>query len=38
MKPFLDAYWIPFHYKLFTDEDYMGLSKDQNGFEILDAV
>lgn len=29
---------VPFHYKLFTDEDYMGLKKDQNGFEILDDV
>lgn len=29
---------VPFHYKLFTDEDYMGLTKDQNGFEILDEV
>lgn len=29
---------IPFHYKLFTDEDYMGLTKDQNGFEIMDEV
>lgn len=29
---------IPFHYKLFTDEDYMGSSKDQNGFAILDTL
>lgn len=29
---------IPFHYKMFTDEDYMGLSKNQDGFEILDKV
>jgi len=29
---------VPFHYKLFTDEDYMGLKKDQNGFEILNDV
>lgn len=26
---------VPFHYKLFTDEDYMGLNSKQNGFEIL---
>ncbi|MDR3061848.1 MAG: glycoside hydrolase family 5 protein, partial [Dysgonamonadaceae bacterium] len=29
---------IPFHYKLFTDEDYMGLSSGQNGFEIMDTL
>ena len=29
---------IPFHYKLFTDEDYMGLSSNQNGFEIMDTL
>lgn len=29
---------IPFHYKLFTDEDFMGETKNQNGFEILDEV
>lgn len=29
---------IPFHYKLFTDEDYMGLSAGQDGFEMLDRV
>lgn len=29
---------IPFHYKLFTDEDYMGRMNNQNGFEILDRV
>lgn len=27
---------IPFHYKLFTDEDYMGLSSGQDGFKRLD--
>ena len=27
---------IPFHYKLFTDEDYMGLTSDQDGFKRLD--
>jgi aryl-phospho-beta-D-glucosidase BglC (GH1 family) len=29
---------VPFHYKLFTDEDYMGITGKQNGFEILDNV
>ena len=29
---------IPFHYKLFTDEDFMGETKNQNGLEILDEV
>jgi len=29
---------VPFHYKLFTDEDYMGLNSDQDGFKRLDDV
>jgi hypothetical protein len=29
---------VPFHYKLFTDEDYMGMSKAQNGFEVIDSL
>lgn len=29
---------IPFHYKLFTHEDYMGLSHDQDGFQRLDSL
>jgi hypothetical protein len=29
---------IPFHYKLFTDEDYMGLSNNQDGFQRLDSL
>ena len=29
---------IPFHYKLFTDEDYMGLNSRQNGFELIDQL
>jgi endoglucanase len=29
---------IPFHYKLFTDEDYMGLKSSQNGFELIDRL
>lgn len=29
---------LPFHYKLFTDEDYMGLTKDQDGFARMDSV
>ncbi len=29
---------LPFHYKLFTDEDYMGLSSAQDGFARVDSV
>jgi len=29
---------IPFHYKLFTDEDFMGLTNRQDGFEIMDQL
>lgn len=29
---------VPFHYKLFTDEDYMGLTVAQDGFERLDRL
>ncbi|MDO4319589.1 MAG: glycoside hydrolase family 5 protein [Bacteroidales bacterium] len=29
---------LPFHYKLFTDEDYMGLTADQDGFARIDSV
>lgn len=29
---------LPFHYKLFTDEDYMGRSTDHDGFERIDSV
>lgn len=29
---------LPFHYKLFTDEDYMGLSSRQDGFARIDSV
>lgn len=29
---------IPFHYKLFTYEDYMGYNKPERGFELLDRV
>ncbi|PXV65476.1 aryl-phospho-beta-D-glucosidase BglC (GH1 family) [Dysgonomonas alginatilytica] len=29
---------IPFHYKMFTDEDYMGLTANKNGFEMIDQV
>ncbi len=29
---------LPFHYKLFTDEDYMGLSANQDGFQRIDSV
>lgn len=29
---------LPFHYKLFTDEDYMGLTSSQDGFARVDSV
>lgn len=29
---------LPFHYKLFTDEDYMGLVSGQDGFARMDSV
>ena len=29
---------LPFNYKLFTDEDYMGLTSHQDGFERMDSV
>ncbi|MCE1199744.1 MAG: glycoside hydrolase family 5 protein [Marinilabiliales bacterium] len=29
---------VPFHYKLFTHEDYMGLSTGQDGFTRLDSL
>lgn len=29
---------LPFHYKLFTDEDYMGLTANQDGFQRMDQV
>ena len=29
---------IPFHYKLFTHEDYMGSNNPQRGFQLLDQV
>ena len=29
---------LPFHYKLFTDEDYMGRTVAQDGFERVDSV
>ncbi len=29
---------LPFHYKLFTDEDYMGLPSAQDGFARVDSV
>ena len=29
---------IPFHYKLFTNEDYMGLSHNQDGFQRIDSL
>lgn len=29
---------LPFHYKLFTDEDYMGVTVNQDGFSRVDSV
>lgn len=29
---------LPFHYKLFTDEDYMGMTVNQDGFARVDSV
>lgn len=29
---------LPFHYKLFTDEDYMGLAAGQDGFTRIDSL
>ena len=29
---------LPFHYKLFTDEDYMGLTSAQDGFARIDSA
>ncbi len=29
---------LPFHYKLFTDEDFMGLSAEQDGFQRMDSL
>jgi endoglucanase len=29
---------VPFHYKLFTDEDYMGLASGQDGFCRIDSL
>ena len=29
---------LPFHYKLFTNEDYMGTNNSNRGFELIDRV
>ena len=29
---------LPFHYKLFTDEDYMGITANQDGFQRIDSL
>jgi len=29
---------VPFHYKLFTDEDYMGATVNQDGFDRIDRL
>ena len=37
-KTGMNSIRLPFHYKLFTDEDYMGMTESQNGFEIVDTL
>lgn len=34
----LNTLRVPFHYKLFTDEDYLGLKSAQDGFERIDRL
>ena len=37
-KTGMNSIRIPFHYKLFTAEDYMGYNNPNRGFELLDRV
>ena len=37
-KTGMNSIRIPFHYKLFTNEDYMGYNNLNRGFELLDKV
>jgi endoglucanase len=37
-KTGMNSIRIPFHYKLFTNEDYMGYNNANRGFELLDKV
>lgn len=37
-KTGMNSVRIPFHYKLFTKEDYMGYNNANRGFELLDRV
>jgi endoglucanase len=37
-KTGMNSIRIPFHYKLFTNEDYMGFNNQNRGFELLDKV
>jgi aryl-phospho-beta-D-glucosidase BglC (GH1 family) len=37
-KTGMNSIRLPFHYKLFTDEEYMGSSSDQDGFVLFDRV
>jgi len=37
-KTGMNSIRIPFHYKLFTNEDYMGHNNANRGFELLDKV
>jgi endoglucanase len=34
----LNSIRLPFHYKLFTNEDYMGVNNANRGFELMDRV
>lgn len=37
-KTGMNSIRIPFHYKLFTNENYMGFNNENRGFELLDRV
>jgi len=37
-KTGINSIRLPFHYKLFTDEDYMGISVQQDGFQRIDSL
>ncbi len=37
-KTGMNSIRLPFHYKMFTDEDYLGLNKDQDGFARIDSL
>jgi len=37
-KTGMNSIRLPFHYKLFTDEDYLGLTNNQDGFSRIDSL